>query len=115
MTRTQRLTRNRLPKIINRSEGGRRTMTGYAAVFYREGDPTTEYEIWSDMVERISPTAFNRALAEKQDVRALFDAIQLCCSDGVVGNSAAIDGDIGLRYEIDLPDTSTGNDVAASM
>ncbi len=28
---------------------------GLASVFYREGNPDTEYWLWSDMVERIMP------------------------------------------------------------
>lgn len=51
-------------------------ITGIASVFY-DGTPNTEYILWQrssgKAVERIMPTAFDRALAEKDDVRALFN------------------------------------------
>lgn len=101
------------PAVETREDGGR-VLTGYAAVFYRADDPGTEYRLWSDMVERIMPGAFDAALAEGDDVRALWNHDP----SGLLGRSKSgtvrlsVD-DVGLRYEIDLPDTSTGRDVAA--
>lgn len=50
--------------------------TGIASVFY-DGTPATEYTLWekpnSRAVERIMPEAFDKALAEDHDVRALFN------------------------------------------
>ena len=44
-------------------------------MFYRDGDPGTEYELWSDAesraVERILPSAFDSI--DGMDVRALFN------------------------------------------
>lgn len=96
---------------------GKRTLAGYASVFY---DPSqrakTEYKLWQDMIERIAPTAFTRALKEKHDVRALFNHE----SGNLLGRSTA--GTLrlsvdkrGLKYEIDLPDTQVGKDVAVSV
>lgn len=97
-----------------RSEDGRNTLTGYAAVFHREGEEGTEYRLdgVGRVVERIAPEAFERALKEEHDVRALFNHE----SDNLLGRSSAgtlrlsVD-DIGLRYDIDLPDTQVGRDV----
>ncbi len=45
-------------------------IVGYGAVFYREGDPGTEFRIGKRWVERISPNALDRAVKE-DDVRGL--------------------------------------------
>ena len=77
----------------------KRYINGYAAVFYREGEEGTEYWLWRDVVERISPKAFKRAIKEKDDARALFnhDPNQLLAR---VGNGLKLStDDVGLRYE----------------
>lgn len=107
--------RGRRPAVQKRADGST-VIEGYAAVFYRDGDKSTEFEIWPGFVERIRPGAFDRALLEKQDVRALFNHD----SGKILGRTSAgtlrlsVD-QIGLRYEIDVPDTSTGRDVVASL
>lgn len=101
---------------IEERDGGAKVLVGYAAVFYREGDKGTEYELYPGLVERIAPTAFNRALSERQDVRALANHDP----NQVLGRSTAgtlrlsVD-ERGLRYEIDLPDTQVGRDTAVSV
>ena len=78
-------------------------------------DPGTEYELFPGLVERIDSAAFDSAI-QADDVRALVnhDPNQL------IGRSAAgtlrlsVDN-TGLRYEIDLPDTSAGRDVRESV
>ena len=86
-------------------------LVGYSAVFYNSADPGTQYDMGYGIVERIAPTAFNRAIAEKQDVVARFD------HDEVLGRSTSgtlrlsVDS-TGLKYEIDIPDTVCGRDVA---
>jgi HK97 family phage prohead protease len=91
-------------------------LVGYGAVFYREGEPGTEYRLGADVVERIAPTAFQRALQEKHDARALFnhDPNMLLGRAGAGTLRLSVDAR-GLRYEIDIPDTSVGKDVAASV
>lgn len=108
-------------RLQERADGALPLIVGYAAVFYREDDPGTEYEMlpaehgWPRLVERIMPTAFNRAVKE-DDVRALFDHN----SAAVLGRSGAgtlrlfVD-ERGLRYEIDPPDTQTARDLLASL
>jgi HK97 family phage prohead protease len=102
-------------KVETRADGGQ-TLVGYAAVFYRDGDAGTEYRLGPDVVERIAPTAFNRALQEKHDARALFnhDPNMLLGRAGAGTLRLSVDAR-GLRYEIDLPETNVGKDVAASI
>ena len=101
-------------ELVTREDGGL-TATGYAAVFYRQGNKGTQFDLWSGSVERIMPTAFDRAVAEGDDVRALFnhDPNQLL---GRSPDTLRLSVDKrGLKYEIDLPDTSTGRDVGVSL
>jgi HK97 family phage prohead protease len=85
-------------------------ITGYAAVF------NSEAKIGSSFSEVIRPGAFNRALKEKQDVRALFNHND----NKVLGRvkpgtlRLAVD-DKGLRYEIDAPNTTVANDLIESI
>lgn len=102
---------------VETREDGKRVITGYASVFYDpQNKAGTEYKLWSNTVERIAPTAFNRALNEKHDVRGLFNHD----SNQVLGRATA--GTLklstdkrGLKYEIDLPDTQLGKDLAVSI
>lgn len=90
------------------------TAVGYAAVFYREGVPGTEYDLGYGYVERIAPGAFDSSLADGDDVVALFNH----SSDNVLGRifaktlSLSVD-EIGLRYEISMPATTLGSDLAS--
>lgn len=97
--------RGRKPTISKRADGSQ-VIDGYAAVFYREGDKSTEFEIWPGFVERIRPGAFDRALSEKHDVRALVnhDSSQLLGRTAAGTCRLSIDA-IGLRYEIDFDET----------
>lgn len=102
-------------RVENRADGGK-MIVGYGAVFHRTGEAGTEYRLAPDIVERIAPAAFDRALSQKQDVRGLFNHDP----NMLLGRSAAgtmrMSADAkGLRYEIDLPDTQVGKDVAASI
>lgn len=88
---------------------------GYAAVFYRDGDPGTEFELWGGGVERIRPTAFANALKDSQDVVALFnhDASQVLGRRSA-GTLKLKSDDRGLHYSIDAA-TARGRDLAASI
>ena len=101
---------------VEKRDDGSQVIAGYGAVFYDPADPGTEYQLYSDMVERVALTAFDRALAERQDVRGLFNHD----ANMVLGRTAASTMRIGkdqrgLRYEIDQPDTQIGRDVAISI
>lgn len=102
-------------KIETRADG-KSAIVGHAAVFYREGDTKTEFRLLPNVVERVKPSAFARALAEKQDVRGLFNHDP----NHVLGRTAAgtmrLSADEhGLKYEIDVPDTQIARDMAESI
>ncbi len=40
---------------VDRRADDKSSIKGLAAVYYREGEPGTEYWLWDDMVERIMP------------------------------------------------------------
>ena len=81
------------------------TIEGYAAVFSKRSDPIYDY-----FVEEIKPGAFDGVLTN--DVRALIDHD----AGRVIGRSSnktlrfGVD-EIGLRYEVDLPDTQEARDL----
>jgi HK97 family phage prohead protease len=86
-------------------------ISGYAAVYYDAGDPGSEYRLWDDLVERIMPGAFDSAIRDNHDVRALFNHDPSMIL-GRLGTTLRISSDAtGLRYAIDPPDTQVGRDV----
>lgn len=95
--------------------GGGMRIVGYAAKFYRNSDPGTEYELWRGAKERIMPGAFDDAVAG-DDVRALFNHD----SSMILGRSKSgtlrlsVD-EVGLRYEVEPADTSVYRDVAQHL
>ncbi|QDV67185.1 Caudovirus prohead protease [Rosistilla carotiformis] len=75
---------------------------GYGAVYYREGDESTEYWLWDDIVERIRPGAFDRSIAEQQDVRGLFNHDPNQVLGRTASGTMRLRSDaVGLAYEID--------------
>ena len=85
---------------------GARVAVGYAAKFgVRSAD-------LGGFVEQIAPTAFTKTVMES-DVRALrdHDPSRLLGRTGAGTLRLFIDS-VGLRYEIDLPDTQEGRDTA---
>lgn len=95
-----------------RMDGDNRSLSGYAAVFYRAGDPGTEYELAENYVERIAPGAFVDAIEGGDDVRGLFNHDANHVLGRVSSGTMTItEDDMGLRYDIELPDTATGNEV----
>lgn len=99
-------------KIETRAEDGVSIISGYSAVFYREGDADTEYELWDGMKERIMHGAFDEALAEGQDVMGLFNHdMSLILGRTSAGTMKLSVDKIGLRYDIEAADTTIANDV----
>lgn len=86
---------------IDKRADDKSSIKGIAAVYYREGEAGTEYWLWNDMVERIMPGAFDRAIKEQHDARGLFnhDADQLLgrVSAGTLSLSLSSEG---LQYDI---------------
>jgi uncharacterized protein len=97
------------PEIRARSDG-KRTISGYGAVFYDADDTGTEYRLWEDVVERIMPGAFDRAMKE-DDVRSLFNHDSNIVLGRTKSGTLRLSVDaVGLRYEIDAPDTQLVRD-----
>ena len=112
---TERRNNNQRVRIEKR-DGQPSKIVGYAAVFYRDDDPGTQYELYSGHFERIQPGAFTRALGEKDDVRGLFNhEPSAILGRAQAGTLSLSEDDTGLRYEIDVPDTQVGRDVATSI
>ncbi|MDT2392781.1 HK97 family phage prohead protease [Enterococcus avium] len=89
-------------------EGGA-TITGYAAVF---NSPTMIYE---DLQETILPGAFTDAIASS-DIRCLFDHDwSKVLGRTKSGTLRLSEDDHGLKFEVDLPNTSIAKDLAESM
>jgi len=85
-------------------------IVGYAAVFYRADDPGTEYRLWQDAYERVMPGAFDAALRE-DTVRGLTNHEPTWLLGRSDQGTVRLSVDkIGLRYEIDPPDTQAGRD-----
>lgn len=87
-------------------------LSGYAAVF----DVPTSKQAQFPGTETIGRGAFTEALKAPGNVRATVD--HSTGTAGLLGTTEAgtlrlSQDDVGLRYEIDLPDTATGRDIAA--
>ncbi len=101
---------------VTRRENQPAMITGYAAVFFRASDPGTEYELWDGFRERIMPGAFDRAIREQHDARALFNHGRDHLLGRVSARTLRLSVDAtGLRYEIDVPDTTIGRDTLVSI
>lgn len=88
-----------------RAEG--RKLTGYAATF------GTEARI-ADFIEVIAPGAFQRSLATGTDILALADHDpKRVLARTKSGTLRLQEDDKGLRFELDVPDTTAGRDVLA--
>jgi HK97 family phage prohead protease len=104
--REQELRSLPIPVELRESAKGIGMLVGYGAVFMRLS------ENLGGFVERIDPAAFNKTLRDAGPVVARFnheDNFLLGTTEG--GTLRLSVDDTGLRYEIDLPDTSVGRDV----
>lgn len=73
---------------------------GYGAVFYRDGEPGTEYYLWDDIVERIMPGAFDRAIAEDDVIASFNHNPDFVLGRNRAGTLALSIDDKGLRYDV---------------
>ncbi len=104
----------RRPELVERADK-MPAIRGVAAVYYDANDPGTEYRLWADLVERIRPGAFDRAVRE-DDVRGLFNHNENQILGRTKAGTMRIGTDAGgLWYEIDPPDTQAGRDVVESL
>lgn len=94
--------------------GAGRKAVGYAAVF---NSTTTLYRgKYMEVREVIRPGAFRNAIAEGQDVRALWNHDPNHLLGRTTAGTLRLAEDAhGLKVDVDLPNTSTGRDVAESM
>lgn len=84
-----------------------RKLTGYAATF------NNETRI-ADFTETIAPGAFQRSLAAGGDILALADHDPKRVLARTKSGTLRLSEDTrGLRFEIDVPDTTTGRDILA--
>lgn len=85
------------------------TLVAYAAVFGAESGDLGGF------TERVMPGAFGKTLSEA-DVRAVVnhDPSQLLGRNRA-GTLRMVEDGHGLRYEVDLPDTTAGRDLATSV
>lgn len=101
--------RNLLEPVEVHGEGGRLVAHGHAARFDKLSQNLGGF------VERIKPGAFKKTLKEA-DVRALFNHDpHLVLGRSTSGTLRLAEDSEGLAYEIDLPDTTTGRDVATLL
>jgi HK97 family phage prohead protease len=96
------------------SRGEMPVIQGYASVW------NEWYVMFEDdklvVREKVRGTAFRNALAEKQDVRALFNHDPNLLLGRTKSGTLRLIADIrGLAYSIDPPDTQTGRDVVAAI
>lgn len=94
-------------QIELREAGGKRTLFGYAALYDSLSDDLGGF------LEVIRPGAFDRALAEKQEVLARSEHDTRLLLGRTSSGTLRLSSDSrGLRYEVDLPDTQAGRDMA---
>lgn len=91
-----------------RSEDGRNTLVGYGAVFGKRSQDLGGFR------EVIDSKAFNRTVNNDNDVLVTMnhDVNFLLGRTGAGTARVSVD-EVGVRYEVDLPDTTTGADVRA--
>lgn len=103
-------------RLEERADGAK-VLIGYAAVYYNSDDPDgTQFKLFSDLIERVRPGAFDEAIEEGADVRGLFNHEV----DNLLGRTASetlelSSDDKGLRYAITLGDSQVARDVAAHV
>jgi HK97 family phage prohead protease len=98
-------------KVEIRADGDKNTLTGYAARFYDPSDAGTEFQLYPDVVERIHPGAFERAIRE-DDVIGLFNHDSSIVLGRTTSGTMTLSADSrGLKYVIQLPDTRAADDV----
>lgn len=89
-----------------RSAGDKLQAGGYGAVFNKLSQNLGGF------VEQVAPGAFTKTLVE-QDIRALFNHSEDLVLGRLTSGTLRMEEDgTGLAYEIDLPDTTAGRDVA---
>lgn len=89
---------------VDKKEDGKRYISGYAAIFYRDGNRATEYELFKDLYERILPGAFKDAVTE-DDVRALLNHDPNILLARTGNGLKLTEDEVGLRYEFPVDES----------
>ena len=88
-----------------------KTVVGYAAVF---NSPARVFERGKAFTETIAPGAFRNALASGGDIISTFNHDNNRFLGRTSNKTLRLSEDEqGLKFELDLPDTATGNEVRA--
>jgi HK97 family phage prohead protease len=97
---------------VERAEGKPAKLGGYAAVF--NSNSVVLDEGAGPFVERIQPGAFGASLGG--DVRALFNHDpNFILGRSTAGTLRLVEDERGLAFELDLPETTLGRDLAVSV
>ncbi|MBG9840865.1 peptidase U35 [Bacillus tropicus] len=92
------------------TENESNVISGYAAVF----NSPTNISDW--FTETIAPGAFSRAISENGDIRALFNHDWSNVLGRTKSGTLRLEEDErGLKFEVDLPDTTVASDLVKSM
>ena len=94
------------PVEFRETAGGLGTLSGYASVFNRLSQNLGGF------VERVDPAAFNKSIADQVPVLARYNHDDNHLLGTTEGGTLTLEADgTGLRYDVGLPDTSSGRDV----
>lgn len=106
----------RYQEIAIRAAGDMK-IQGVASVWYDSRNSGTEYNLFGNVVERISPEAFDQVLKSKQDVLALFNHDVNHVLGRMSNDTLRIWKDErGLNYEVQLdPNQQSHRDLYASI
>lgn len=94
-------------EVTLRNDDGSPKISGYAMTYYRADEPGTEYRIGENIVERMMPGCADGLLEEEGlDCVALFNHDKnIVLGRSTSGTLRLSVDDIGLRYEIDPPES----------
>jgi HK97 family phage prohead protease len=96
--------------LVEQSEDGKRTLSGYAAVFNSLSEDMGGWR------EQILPGAFSKCLAGNPDIVCLRDHNpSMILGRTTSGTLRVTQDEVGLRFECDLPDTTQANDLVTSL
>jgi len=89
-------------------------IVGLASVYF-DGSESTEFRLFDNVVERILPGAFDRALADGDDVVALYNHNENFVLGRTPNTLELNSTEQGLEYRIDPPDTQYAKDLQTSI
>jgi len=97
-------------------ETDKNTLTGYAAVFHKDGDAGTQFDLVPGRyIERFAPGAFDETL-KSDDILCLFNHERSFVLGRNKAGTLTLSVDArGLKYSCALPDTSCGRDMRISL